>query len=130
MGKIILEHRDFSDLNQSLAKDRVYGGFVTPGAGVAVNVAALLGTIAGMGIESAGATNLAVTAGVAAGESRINSIVVSNAGAISAVAGASAAAPVVPALPANSTLLANVTVANGAAAVLQAAIDNKVRNWL
>jgi hypothetical protein len=124
---------DAVELAQTVAKNRAFGGFVTPGAGVNVNVAPLIAEVAGTDAESAGATNLTVTAGAGVGQTVSNAIVMNAAGVISALAGTSATTgtQVAPAIDETLyVLLAHVDVANGAVAVVQANISNKARRWL
>lgn len=125
---------DFNEIREALMRPLPQGGFVTPGAAVNVNVApAVVPFGDGTVVQSAGATNLATAAPGDAGTSVVYAIVINKTGTISAVAGTAATTgeQVAPEVDEDTyALLANVTVANGDAAVAQAAIDNGARNLL
>lgn len=130
MGKNA-HRRDYSEFREGINKNGyVVGGFVTPGAGVNVNIAAYIGSLEEVTFEEDGVANLAVTAGAQAGESVVNNVVVTAAtGVASVVAGTSAptASATAPAVAEGTVLLATVTVVNGAAAITQSMISNKAR---
>jgi len=90
-----------------------------------MTVAVAAGTVAVAGTQAAvTAGNVTITAANASNP-RFDLIVANNAGALSAVAGTAAAAPVFPAIPANSVVLAAVRVPAAAASINTPKITDK-----
>jgi len=117
---------DFAIMVAAFAGTGVVSGCAVTAQGTPnMTVAVAAGTVA------VGGTQAAVTAGnvtittANATNPRFDLIVANNAGALSAVAGTAAAAPVFPAIPANSVVLAAVRVPAGAASINTPKITDK-----
>lgn len=119
---------DLDNLMWAVAGNTVISGLTVAAQGspnMTVNVAS--GSIAwnGASVASAGNATLAIAASDPSNQ-RIDLVVVSSAGAVSAVTGTPSASPKPPALPANSLLLALVSVAAAGTSVQNSNISSRI----